>query len=394
LIAQIVSSLGTLVLSTIVARHLGLAEFGRFTLLLAVLMTVVSLQTSWVGDALTVLDRSSAATRRGIDTTQWLFFVLGSVLGFGVVPIGGVGWRTSGALVLLIAAWQMEEYGRRALMARLEFGALAVNDAIYLVVAVTSMIGVNAAGLLTLSSVLYCMFSGACAAFVAAMFVLPPQDRLTIGPLSFADARVVARFGMWRSAQSGLGVFSALIIRVIVASMGSVAVLGVIEIGRLIAAPVFTLVAASSNALLPILVRARDDSMQGAWISRFVSIALATAIVGYGAIALLFIDGAGRAVAGSDVPITRVLLLGWLLQALVIGVTNPMFFRLVVVGRTQLVFWTKAVGAIVAIVFAWWTMECLDPDLIPLSLAVGATVSAILLQASRRSGLLRLTADD
>lgn len=380
LLAQVVSSASNLLIGVAVVRLLGVDQLGRFSVLFAALMVSVSMQTSWVGDSLVVLNRASPAVKRGIDGSQWLF-TLGCV-GVGLLAACalGAGWAESGAFALLTAFWLLEEYGRRTFMARLEFSRLALNDATYLICTAGLVAAIEIWGTTTLASILLCMAAGAAVAFGQGFAALPSGDRLGVARPSRGELRAVARFGVWRSAQSGLGMVGGLVVRIVVISMGSAAVLGRLEVGRLVVAPLTTLVVASSNLLLPLFTRSRGDDAQTARLSRVAVVGISGVSLLYGAIALVLTGPLVHLVAGVDARTGRIVILGWLLQALAAGVTNPIFAAALVRGLAALVFWTKAAGMLVSTLAAWFVMKIADARLVPTSLAIGLATGAALLR--------------
>ena len=211
LIAQGVNSAGNLLAGAVVARFLGAAALGSFSVLFATMLCIVALQTSWVGDSMTVLGRGSAALRRGIVASQMWFTLLGAAAAAGIALAATDvdAWGVIG-FALLVAAWQLEEYGRRVFMARLEFLRLAVNDAVYLLALVGGLLAFGLGPGLSLALVIWAMALAASAAFAAGVLAMPEEDRLHFTFAGGAGLRIVARYGSWRAAQAGVGLLSGL----------------------------------------------------------------------------------------------------------------------------------------------------------------------------------------
>ena len=379
LLAQVVSSSSNFLINVVVVRLLGVTELGRFSLMFSALLILVALQTSWVGDSLVVLARSEPAIKRGIDATQWGFTLIGSAAAGLSAGAVGAGLSEAIAFAVLAGLWVLEEYGRRMFMARMEFGRLAVNDAVYLLLTAAALIGVELWGVTTLTSIMLCMAGGAGAAFLAGMVTLPPLDRLWIFRPSRSEVGSVAGFGVWRSAQSGLGMLGGFLVRVVVVTTGSAAMLGELEVGRLVVAPLFVLIASSSNVLLPLFAEKRDDHARVAELSRMAVTGLGGVTLVYGLVVLVMADTSVQMVGGASAHSGRVVILGWLLQALTVGTTNPMFASALVRGLSAVVFWTKAAGMATSIFAAWLLMSTSGPRLVPMSLAAGLVVAAFLL---------------
>ena len=355
------------------------AALGRFSLLFSALLIVVALQTSWVGDSLVVLDRADAGIKRGIDTAQWVFTAAGGIAGGLVALASGSSTGEALSFALLTTMWLLEEYGRRAFMARLDFLGLAKNDGTYLLVAASAIAAVKIWGTPTLTSIFLCMAAAAATAFVAGSLALPRHERLRWARSDRSDFVAVAKFGAWRSAQSGLGMVGGFIVRVVVVAMGSTNLLGELELGRLVVAPLFTLVAASSNALLPLFSQNRHDDARMAQLSRVTLVGIGSVTFAYGALVLSLTGTFVQLVGGSDARTGRLVIAGWLLQALIVGVTTPVFASALVRGSSSLVFWTKGAGVLVSTAGAWIAMLVVRPSLVPISLGVGLAVGAGLL---------------
>ncbi len=380
ILAQAVNSLSNLLVAIFVARTLGPSAFGQFALLFALITTATAIQTAWVGDTLTVLDRGQVSIRRGINVSQLAITSISGLAAFGVafslLSLSALG---SLAFAALVAAWLLEEYGRRVFMARLEFYKQAANDGLYLAVSLLLLSIMAALNTITLTTVLLCMAAAAFAAFVAAAFVLPSHERLGLRGIDGAGLAEVTRFGFWRGMQAGAGTMSNAVVRWLVISLASAPTLGNIEAARLLIAPLFTLFAASTNLMLPVFNRLAHGSLLEA--RRAMNVAalalLGTATV-YGALVLVAPSVAVHVLVGSRFHPGRVLIVGWLAVASIVGLSNPSGTMAVVTQRSASVFWRRICGSMLGLVAAVVALRMAQPSWIPLCLALGAALSGVL----------------
>ena len=81
----------SLLLQLVALRQLGTDGLGRFALLFGILITVNSIQSGWLGDSLTVLDRFDPGIRRALMRSQLVIVVLVfTVTTLLALPVGGV----------------------------------------------------------------------------------------------------------------------------------------------------------------------------------------------------------------------------------------------------------------------------------------------------------------
>ena len=122
-------------LSLVALRSLGTAGLGVFSLLLGVLITVNAVQTGWIGDSLTVLDRFDPGIRRALFQSQWIAIGLVFVVTTILAALRSTGSTETPPCSSAVAsvAWSVEETFRRILIARRQFWRLVVNDAMFAV---------------------------------------------------------------------------------------------------------------------------------------------------------------------------------------------------------------------------------------------------------------------
>ncbi|WP_395104400.1 hypothetical protein [Actinomadura sp. SCN-SB] len=122
---QFVTAGGSLVVQALAARNLGADGFGAYALLLSVLVMITALQTSFVGDTLTVFDRFEPRIRGALLLSVAGTVAAGTLAGAAVAVGLGVAVPVGAAL---FALWLLNETGRRIFTARGEFWRLAAND--------------------------------------------------------------------------------------------------------------------------------------------------------------------------------------------------------------------------------------------------------------------------
>jgi O-antigen/teichoic acid export membrane protein len=378
--AQVVSSLSNALIAIVVAREAGQTALGQFGLLFVVLTLFVAVQTAWVGDALTVLERDPV-TERGLAATQWAHAAAGLVLAPVVAALTvHTSLGTSILFGVLVAAWEMEELGRRALMSRLAFGGQLLSDGTYLAVSLGVAVALGAATRLSLALVLVAMLAGALAATVVAFVLLPVDDlRLLVRPGTDGVGRI-ASFGIWRAAQSGSGYLVQLAVRYSVVVAASTAVLGAVEAARIIVSPAFIVLASASNVLLPVFARSR--------LSRGATSLAAGILVGgsilYGAIAFAARRPLSDLLYGHGIQAPASATLAWIAAAVGAALATPYLARAVAEGKSRGVFVARTVGGVVAITVAVAVAAAGSPRLTPAALGVGTLLTVAVLRGGGR----------
>lgn len=387
-IAQSANSLSNLAVAILVARMLGLSALGEYGFIFSLLLTFVALQTAWVGDSLVVLGRGDPVLRRGIAWTQLLFSVGGGFVGAIVLYLyGGVASSGVAAFGVLVAVWQLEEYTRRALMARLAYWRQAICDASYGLAAIGALLVVNHAGRTSLASILWCMATGACVAAAIGFIAVRPEDRLRLtelrGPLgeSVAAVRQVGSFGIWRAAQTGTSQATQTLLRVLVLLIASSATLGTLEAARLVTAPLYTLLSAAMNMTLPLFTRARGSGARSLEkLARISSLLLVGSALVYGGAVLVLAGPATHLLVGADKPTNRVAIAGWIAGAVALGYSNAFAAATLASGASAEIFWLRSVGSAVVLICAACALALAHPSLVPMAIAGGTLVSAVLIR--------------
>jgi O-antigen/teichoic acid export membrane protein len=377
--AQSVNSLSNLMVAIVVARTLGPSGLGHFALLFTLLLTLLALQSAWVGDSLTVLDRLEPRIRRGIANSQWIHMLVGMLVGgFLAYDFGGIGVVGTVVFAAMVGTWELEEYGRRMFMARLEFWKQAANDGSYLVITAACLIACAALATITLTAILCCMTIGAFGAFLLGVIWLPPEERLHRPSLTTTGLHEVSRYGFWRGAQSGSGYASQVIVRTLVIGLASATVLGQIEAARLVVAPLFTFAGALTNVTLASFARSVKAK-------RPVSSLIGVTIIGCGAICVVYgafvfaVPGfLTHFLVGARFHTDTTALAGWLLVAMAVALSTPFTSLALVIARSSAVFRLRLIGSLVEVVLTVAVLAALRPSLMPACLAAGTALSGVL----------------
>lgn len=379
---QFVNAGGSFVLQAVAARTLGAAGYGAYALFTAVLVMITSVQTSWVGDSLTVFDRFERRIRGAIGQSILGTVALGAVVAVAVSAAMGIAGASGTALFgLLIALWLLEETGRRVFTARMEFWKLVLNDLCYLTVTLGTVGIVLLGHAATVELLLAAMSVGAFAAIVLARVQLPARE-YAAAPLRGTAFAEVARFAWWRSIQAGVRPTSLLVARVLIASLASQAVLGGVEAARLLLAPATTFVNGSGWFLLGDYAKAEKEGrpMRARDALRACGAMAAITLV-LSLIGILLVPWVGPWVTGGSFQIDRVALWGWAIYAVCLACTLPLGSLATARKRSRLVFWVRGVESLVGLVVlaALLATDSSWAPIAPYCLGGGGLVSAALL---------------
>lgn len=309
-LTQAVTAGGSLVLQIIAARGLGLAGYGAFAVCLSLLTTATALYTGYVGDALTVMDRDDPGVRRAIALSAVVG--LAGVFGLGTLLVVALGLGSLGAALLyalMLVLWLVEETGRRLLMSRLEFWKLVANDATYVAATLVALLLIVLVADLRLGTMFLAMAIGAAASVLLALVQLPRAEWTNIRP-AVGDTRKVAGFAVWRSLQSTLKPTQLLAARLLLLQLVSLSAVGAVESGRLVVAPMQTVLNGAASLLLSTGAsrrrqgKAAEDGASDKIAAGLVAITMAGSVV-----AALLSHPLGALMAGHRAG--HLLVLGW-----------------------------------------------------------------------------------
>ncbi|MGW5641663.1 hypothetical protein ACWEV3_20205 [Saccharopolyspora sp. NPDC003752] len=338
----------SLVLQVLAARTLGLAEFGSFVLLLALLVTAIALYTGWVGDSLAVLDRHEPRTRAGIVTSALAGWVLCFAAAVGTAlllrdgePATALAFGTM--VVLRLAA----EAVRRLLMARLQFWHLVGNDIVHVTGTLLALAPAAMAGV-SLPALFLSMAVGAAAAVFVGVVQLPAAElrQLRAGT---AGLPAVMSFAAWRSLQAALRPAALLGSRALVALLVSTAAVGMLEAGRLVVAPLQVVINGAGSFLLSNFVaKMRRDAVAAQRLVHRATWLLITG-TGVGGVALtLLANPLGILLTGQAVD--PLLVLGWVAYLMIWAAGLPHVTELVARQMSRHVFLVRLADSALGLV--------------------------------------------
>lgn len=370
----------SLLLQIIAFRELGPGGPGRFALLFGILVTVNSVQSGWLGDSLTVLDRFDPGIRRALIRSQLAILALVFMITtLAALPISRIDRTTAVLFGLASVAWVFEETLRRLLIARREFNKLVVNDASFAagsfgLVGFVTVTG----GTFTLETLVLALLAGAVVAIAVGVSQLP-RIELSRGILGPSKMQEVAGFGVWRAAQVGLRPGSQAIARFLVAAAISYEAVDQLEAARILLAPVLTVVNGAGVYLLPTY---SEQAKSGRRFRPSVPIAM-SAVAGlaavYGVIAVVLRQPLVDLLTDSSLDVTVTALLAWTAFSIGFGAGVPVGNALVARGRSRDAFNVRVLDAVVGVTAAGFLALVGWVDMVPFGLAAGTIVGAVLL---------------
>lgn len=249
MIAQSSQAAISLTLQILVARLLGIAEYGRFAILYGFVILAAGLVTGLIGDSLVVLERGRREIRAGLQGQLLLTTALlacAGAIGAGLSRFSS--WPEALLFATMLAAFVVEEVVRRLLMAHMAFIRVSVADATGLAVALPIIAATAVADSLTLTVLFAAIAAGQVVALATGWFLLPKPERFLVG-FSGADLAAVWRYGAWRGLQQLLrpGLFTSL--RLLVLSAAGVTAVGLLEAARTYTSPLVLLIGGMSSFL-------------------------------------------------------------------------------------------------------------------------------------------------
>jgi O-antigen/teichoic acid export membrane protein len=384
IVSQGIVAGSSVVLQLVVARSQGDEQLGQLALLLGVLITLNAVQSGWVGDSLTVLDRHEPRLRTALQRSLLVALVMVGAVALGVSQlVDGLTMRTGVIFAVVMVLWALEETGRRILIARREFWPLALNDTAYAVGALGWLIGWVIAGrAATIDLVLVSMGVGAVVAIIVAVVQLP-REELRLARGSESAMREVASFAFWRSLQVGLRPGALAITRFAVAAAASTAAVGQLEAARIVMAPVLTLMGGIGVYLLPTYTQAIQAGRAPRPPIVPMMGLLALIPLGYAALVVVVEGPLVDLLTDGKFTVTTAAIICWALYAGAFGAGIPPAHAVTATGRSRQAFGIRAldngIGVVAAVAIAWAGAV----SWVPLGLAAGGVVGAlVLLRAS------------
>lgn len=380
---QFVTAGGSLLVQALAARTLGASGYGAYALFFAVLVMITSVQTSWVGDTLTVFDRFEPRVRGALLLSVAGTVVAGAAVGSLVAVVMDLAGPGGIALfALLVALWLLNETGRRIFTARMEFWRLTANDACYLVTTLAALGGATALGAdASVPLLLGTMCVGCLASILLARLRLPARE-YALAPVRGTAFREILGFSWWRSVQAGIRPTALLLARIMIAAFASTAALAGVEAARLLLAPALTFVNGAGWFLLGDFAKAERDGrpLRARQAVRacglMAGIALVMSLAG-----ILLVDWLGPVVTGGSFDVDKVALAGWGLYAVCFACTLPLASLATARKRSRSVFVIRGVESLSGLLVLAVLLVA-DPGHAPAApycLGAGGLVSAVML---------------
>jgi O-antigen/teichoic acid export membrane protein len=377
IVDQFVVAGTSFVLMILVRKQLGSAALGNYVVLITAMILITSMQTAWVGDSLTVLNRFERGTRTALVSSQLMWIVI--AIGAGAVlslPVEGSG----GALLFgcMVAIWITEEMGRRLLMVRQEFWQLVLNDVVY---AIGAFLGVAVLRVLfgrySVTIVVGAMAVGAAASVLAALIQLPRREVPLTRPRARA-VREIAPFGAWRAAQMGIRPAALYAVRLLVILLAGHAILGDLEGARLFSQPAMTYVSGIASILLPMY--AEDERRRTRTVPvPIMTLLVVVPVVLSALVVIVFKQPLASLLLGHHPNVSIVAILGWLMVAVMFALGQPVANLLIARKKSREIFWVRAADSAIGLTLAIPLIYFVSPNLAPWSLAAGMLVGTLAL---------------
>jgi O-antigen/teichoic acid export membrane protein len=384
---QGIQAVSSLVFQLVAVRTLGdsrsarLAEFGRFSILVGLLITLSALLAGF-RDASIVHEVSDPHLRPVANSMQFVMAVVAAGIGFvfaATFASADPGERMWFALVVLL--WVLEEAGRRHFIARMHYGSLVINDMTYLSVAVGGLaLRATLDSNLDITALLQCMAAGSAASFVLGLLVQLGPRRFSVRGTTRDGIAEVTRFAIWRSLHGLTTPAQVFLLRYGVSVLVATAAVGVLEAGRVLIAPGFVVVSGFSTFLLPTFARLR-----GKWDAfyrylRRVVVFMALAMAALSALFVLLYEFLAELLLGDAADeVTLTLVVSWVLMLSITAISQPVGVSGVAMGRTRQVFAFRLADSAVGLIAALLLAEFVSVDVAPLGLATGSIVGTALL---------------
>ena len=395
IVSQLIVAGSSLLLSFVALRELGASGLGVFSLLLGVLITINSVQTGWIGDSLTVLDRFDPGIRRALFQSQWAAVGLISLVTYAIaLQVDGVDGTAAALFALASVAWSLEETCRRILIARREFWSLVANDTAFAVGSLGLVAAVIASGNdLTIEIMILSLLAGGIVAIGLAVVQLPRIELLR-GPVEPSRMRELASFAGWRAIQVGLRPGTMAIVRAVVAATAGFAALGELEAARLLIAPVLTIVNGAGVYLLPTYANQVRRLAPFRPTIRRAMLVVAALAGAYGVLAMWLRDLLVDLLTNGDTVVSAGAVVSWITFSVAFGVGVPAGSAMVALGHSRRTFAIRAVDAAIGVTAASLLAVAGFVAAVPAGLAAGAFVGAALLVRALHREPARVAPDD
>ena len=378
--AQAAQAAVSLALQILVARLLGIADYGRFAILYGVIVLASGVVTGLVGDALIVLDRADRRIRAGLEV--WLAIAAATSAALAAAAAAASGFASpaeAGLFALAMIAFVVEEIVRRLLMAGYAFPRVIAADLTGFVVSLAVLAGAAAVQALSLGAFLGAIAAGQTIGAIVGWRLVPRSERVLVGWRG-ANLRTVWGYGAWRGLQQTLRPAMLTGVRVVVLAATGAAAVGMLEAARTYTSPLLLVVGGLSSFLF---VRFADHRREGRFDSLReadrVVVVLVGATVLMSAVALGLGPWLGPLAFG--VAFDPTMLVAWLVFGLSVAVVTPYGALSAVPGRQRVVFMVRLSDTLLCLVL---TVVIVlvggSPALIPFALAAASALGGVALR--------------
>ncbi|MDT0275709.1 MATE family efflux transporter [Blastococcus goldschmidtiae] len=321
---QVSQALAGLVLQVAAARALGASGFGAFAVVYGAIVLATAVCSGLVGDSLTVLDRQEPRVRAALHGWTVAVSTGAGLLGALATSLTDLAGPGTGVLLgLATAAFIVEDTLRRLLMASGRFWSLSVVDLTSLVLALSTLAVLAAAGALSFTSFVVALLVGQAGAAAAAYVRLPSAER-PHGPWRPAAWGQVFAFGSWRAATQTIRPALMTVLRLLVVATAGVAAYGPIEAARVYTAPTLVLVGGLGSFLLPHFVALRDrPAAHSLRVADRTALGLGASVALVGVAALLALPLLGPVITGGDYGVPAAAVAGWSAYAVASALLLP-----------------------------------------------------------------------
>jgi len=378
--AQAAQAAISLALQILVARLLGIADYGRFAILYGVVVVASGVVTGLIGDTLVVLDRSNRRIRAGLEV--WLAMTSLTTATVVAAVAAATGFTSAAEALVFgaaLVAFVVEEVIRRLLMAGYAFGRVIAADLSGFAVSVAVLAAAAALAPLSLTAFLGAIAAGQTVGTLVGWWLLPAQERVLVGWRD-ADLRAVWGYGAWRGLQQTLRPSLYTAVRLAVLAVAGATAVGLLEAARTYTSPLLLVVGGLSSFLF---VRFADRRRAGGAGSlreadRVVGV-LVIAVVAMSAIALALGPWLGPLAFG--VALDPLTLIAWLTYGLSVAMVTPYGALSAVGGRQRIVFMIRLTDTLLALLLAVVILLVGGaPGLVPFALAAASLLGGIALR--------------
>jgi O-antigen/teichoic acid export membrane protein len=381
--AQLAQALASLVLSIAAARSLGADGLGIYGLISGGLVLATAIATGLVGDSLTVLDRHVLRHRAGLQIVGCSCALLAGIVGAAVCSAAGLlTWQESLLFGVGSAAFILEEFLRRLLMASLRFWSVMVVDLTCLGATICWLGFAAAFGALDMFQILLALLVSQIVAMVVAVHLLPHSE-LELAPWRRGDVTSVFQFGGWRAAQQAVRPAMLTAMRILVVVATGTVVFGKLEAARVYTAPTLLIVNGIGGYLFATYAaKKREPAAALVRHADLGALALFVSVLVAGGIAAMLLPWGGSIVTGAKFSIDGIAVFGWVLYAAAAGLLMPYGTLAAVTGMHVRVFALRVIETVISLTAVAVVVFPLhaSPSWVPATMAIGTVALGVVIR--------------